>query len=400
MSRKRKEVAAPRPMTKKQRTRAEREARMNRWIIAGTVAVGVLVLGILVYGYLAENVFKGRAPVATVNGVPITTADFQARVRHYRIVLQEQRDYYTAQRMQLDPTDPNASFLLEYLNGQIRQLDSMLSEASATALGKEVLDRMVQEELIRQEAARRGLTVSQEEIDRAIEEQFGYDRDAAVAFLTPTVVPTAPVTAETALTATATPVPTPVPKEEFDRRYQEYVKTYLKPSGLSEAKFRAMVEASLLYDKLQQAMAAEVPQTMEQVRIRYLSFPTHEDAGKMAERLSKGEKWEDIAAEIKADEKSAAYASEPEWVTQGFLKEQFGEEAAGTIWETPAPQYTAPLAGTESRWYIVQVMGREVRELESWLRSYEEQRAFQEWLQAQMATVQYSEDWASKVPTQ
>jgi parvulin-like peptidyl-prolyl isomerase len=387
-------------MTKKQRTRAEREARMNRWIIAGTVAVGVLVLGILVYGYLAENVFKGRAPVATVNGVPITTADFQARVRHYRIVLQEQRDYYTAQRMQLDPTDPNASFLLEYLNGQIRQLDSMLSEASATALGKEVLDRMVQEELIRQEAARRGLTVSQEEIDRAIEEQFGYDRDAAVAFLTPTVVPTAPVTTETALTATATPVPTPVPKEEFDRRYQEYVKTYLKPSGLSEAKFRAMVEASLLYDKLQQAMAAEVPQTMEQVQIRYLSFPTQEDAGKVAERLGKGEKWEDIAAEIKADEKSAAYASEPEWVTQGFLKEQFGEEAAGTIWETPAPQYTAPLAGTDSRWYIVQVMGREVRELESWLRSYEEQRAFQEWLQAQMATVQYSEDWASKVPTQ
>lgn len=400
MSRKRKEVAAPRPMTKKQRTRAEREARMNRWIIAGTVAVGVLVLGILVYGYLAENVFKGRAPVATVNGVPITTADFQARVRHYRIVLQEQRDYYTAQRMQLDPTDPNASFLLEYLNGQIRQLDSMLSEASATALGKEVLDRMVQEELIRQEAARRGLTVSQEEIDRAIEEQFGYDRDAAVAFLTPTVVPTAPVTTETALTATATPVPTPVPKEEFDRRYQEYVKTYLKPSGLSEAKFRAMVEASLLYDKLQQAMAAEVPQTMEQVQIRYLSFPTQEDAGKVAERLGKGEKWEDIAAEIKADEKSAAYASEPEWVTQGFLKEQFGEEAAGTIWETPAPQYTAPLAGTDSRWYIVQVMGREVRELESWLRSYEEQRAFQEWLQAQMAAVQYSEDWASKVPTQ
>jgi parvulin-like peptidyl-prolyl isomerase len=401
MSRKRKEVAAPRPMTKKQRTRAEREARLNRWIIAGAVAVGVLVMGILLYGYLAENVFKGRAPVATVNGVPITTADFQARVRHYRIVLQEQRNYYTAQRMELDPTDPSASFLLEYLNSQIRQLDSMLSETYAMMLGKEVLDRMVQEEIIRQEAARRGIAVSQEEIDRAIEEQFGYDRDAAMAaLLTPTVVPTAPVTAETALTATATPMPTPVPKEEFDRRYQEYVKTYLKPSGLSEARFRAMVEASLLYDKLQQAMAAELPQTMEQVQIRYFSFSTQEEAGQAAERLGKGEKWEDIAAEIKADEESAAYASDPEWVTKGFLAEQFGEEAASTVWETPAQQYTAPLAGTDGRWYIVQVMGREVRELESWLRSYEEQRVFQEWLQAQMATVQYSEDWASKVPTQ
>lgn len=401
MSRKRKEVAAPRPMTKKQRTRAEREARLTRWIIAGTVAVGVLVIGILLYGYLAENVFKGRAPVATVNGVPVTTADFQARVRHYRIVLQEQRNYYTAQRMELDPTDPNVSFLLEYLNNQIRQLDSMLSETYATVLGKEVLDRMVQEEIIRQEAARRGMAVSQEEIDRAIEEQFGYDRDAAMAaLLTPPVVSTAPVTAETALTAPTTPVPTPMPKEEFDRRYQEYVKTYLKPSGLSEARFRAMVEASLLYNKLQQAMAAELPQTMEQVQIRYFLFPTQEEAGQVAERLGKGEKWEDIAAEMKADGEGQVYASEPEWVTKGFLTERFGEEASSTIWETPIQQYTAPLAGTDGRWYIVQVMDRQVRELESWLRSYEEQRVFQEWLQAQMATVQYSEDWVSKIPTQ
>lgn len=398
MSRKRKEVVAPRPMTKKQRTRAEREARLNRWIIAGTIALGVLVVGILLYGYLAENVFKGRAPVATVNGVPITTADFQARVRHYRIVLQEQRNYYTALRMELDPTDPNTSFMLEYLNGQIRQIDSMLSEAYATLLGKEVLDRMAQEEVIRQEATRRGIAVSQEEIDRAIEEQFGYDRDAAMAaLLTPTVVPTVPVTAETALTVTATPEPTPVPKEEFDRRYQEYVKTYLKPSGLSEAKFRAMVEASLLYDKLRQAMAAELPQAMEQVQIRYFSLPTQEEAGQVAERLDKGEKWEEIAAEIKADEESQAYTSEPDWATRGFLAEQFGEEAANTVWETPVQQYTAPLAGTDGRWYLVQVMGREVRELESWLRSYEEQRVFQEWLQGQMATVQYGE-WASKVP--
>ncbi|MCX7855967.1 MAG: SurA N-terminal domain-containing protein, partial [Anaerolineae bacterium] len=172
MSRRQKrEVAPPRPLTKKQRTRAEREARMTRWIIAGTIAVGVLVFGILLYGYLATSVFPPREPVAIVNSVPITTADFQARVRHYRIVLQEQRDYYTARRMELDPTDPNTSFLLEYLNSQIRQIESMLSETYAPMLGKEVLDRMVQEEIIRQEAARRGITVSPEEIDRAIEQQ-------------------------------------------------------------------------------------------------------------------------------------------------------------------------------------------------------------------------------------
>lgn len=371
---------------------------MSRWIIAGTVAVGIVVVGILVYGYLVENVFKGREPVATVNGVPVTTADFQARVRHYRLILQEQRDYYTAQRMELDPTDPNTSFLLEYLNRQIRQLDSMLSEMYATMLGKEVLDRMVQEEIIRQEAARRGLSVSQEEIDRAIEEQFGYDREAAPAFLTPTVAPTLPLTAETPLTATATAAPTPIPKEEFDRRYQEYVKTYLKPSGLSESRFRALVEANLLHDKLRQAMTAELPPTMEQVQIRYFSFPAQEEAAKVVERLDTGEEWEIIAAEMRANGEGQAYSSEPQWVTRGFLAEQFGEEAAGTIWDTPAPQRISPLAGIDGRWYIVQVMGRQVRELDTWMRSAEERRLFQEWLQGQMATVQYSDNWESKIP--
>ncbi|MCS7179237.1 MAG: SurA N-terminal domain-containing protein [Anaerolineae bacterium] len=400
MSKRRKEFAPPRPLTRKQRTRAEREARMNRWIIAGTVAVGVLVIGILLFGYLATDVFPRRKPVATVNGVPITTADFQARVRHYRIVLQQQKDYLSAQRMELDPTDPSNAFLLEYLDNQIRQIDAMLSDTYTMMVGQEVLDQMVQEEIIRQEAIRRGLSVSSEEIDRAIEEQFGYNRDAAMAaLLTPTIVAPVSGTAETVVTATATPIPTPIPKEEFDRRYQEYVKTYLKPSGLSEAQFRAMVEATLLYDKLYQAMAAELPSAMEQVQIRYFSFPTHEEAEQVVERLGQGEKWEAIAAEIEADDQGEGMASEPEWATRGFLVQQFGDEAARTIWETPAPRYTAPLTGTVgNRWYVVQVMGREVRELEPWLRSYEEQQAFQEWLQAQMATVQYTEDWASKIP--
>jgi len=380
-------------MTRKQRTRAEREARMNRWIIIGAVAVGVLVVGILVYGYLAEVVFKAREPVATVNGVTVSTADFEARVRYQRLMLQRQRDFYTAQRMSLDPTDPMAASLLEYLNEQIRQLDAQLSSSYATLVGKEVLDGMIQEELIRQEAARRGITVSQEEVDRAIEEQFGYDRDAAAALLTPTP----PIPSETPLTTT--PSATPLPREEFENRYRDFVNAVLRPSGLGEAMFRRMVETSLLYEKLQAAMAAELPARMEQVQVRYMSFSTQEEANQVVERLDKGEKWDDIAAELEIDGASGAFASDPQWVTRGFLTDQFGEEIAAQVFGMPPQQYTRPLTTTTGRWYIIIVLDRQERELEDYMRSYEEQRAFQEWLDARMANVQYSDNWMEKVPT-
>lgn len=394
MSKKRKEVAPPRPMTKKQRTRAEREARMNRWIIIGAVAVGILVVGVLVYGYLAEVVFKAREPVATVNGVTISTADFEARVRYQRLMLQRQREFYTDQRMSLDPTDPTAASLLEYLNEQIRQLDTQLSSPYAALLGKDVLDAMIQEELIRQESARRGITVSQEEIERAIEEQFGYDRDAVAALLTPTP----PITSETPLTTT--PAATPLPREEFENRYRDFVNSVLKASGLGEAKFRRMVETSLLYEKLQAAMAAELPTTVEQIQIRYMSFSTQEEAAQVGARLDKGEKWDDITAELQADGASGAYVSDSQWVTRGFMTDQFGEEITAQILETPLQGYTQPLTATAiGRWYIIQVLDRQERELDTFMRSYEEQRAFQEWLNAQMANVQYSDNWMEKVPT-
>lgn len=395
MSKKRRETA-PRPLTKKQQSRAEREARMNRWLIIGTVVVCVLVLAVVGYGLLDQFVLKAREPVAVVNGVPISAADFEARVRYYRALLREQQDYLTARRMEIDPTQPESAPLLEYLNAQIRQLETQLSPTYAVSLGKEILDQMVREELFRQEAARRGITVSAEEIDRAIEEQFGYDRDAAAAALTPT--PPLSPTAE--VTATATPAPTPMPREEFERLYQNFVKNRLKPAGLSEAKFRAMVEASLLYDKLQEAFAAELPQKMEQVQFRFMSFPNEEAAKKVLERLNQGEKWEDIAKELQDNTEDEAYAADAQWATEGYLEERFGKTAAATIWGTPNGQHTQPFAADDGRWYIVHVMGREERELDFWLKATEQQRRFQAWLDAQMAQVQYSDNWQEKVPTE
>ncbi len=390
---KKKRVRPPRPLTKKQRTRAEQEARMTRWLIIGTVAVGVAVVGILAYGYLAEVVLRAREPVATVGGTPITTAAFESRVRYHRLILRRQLDQYMAQRMSLDPTDPEAAPIFDQLDTMIRELEAQLSPAYAVSLGQQVLDQMVQEELIRQEAARRGITVSQEEIDRAIEQQFGYDREAPTGEAAPPVA--APVTETQPVTPTGS-----LTREEFEQRYQDYVKEVLEPSGLGEKGFRAMVEVDLLYQRLREAIGSSVPSKMDQVQIRYLAFPTQEEADQAVAKLDGGASWEDVVAEIEADEESSAYANELDWRTEGFITEQFGEEIAQAVFETPVGAYTGPALGLSGRYYVIQVQAREERELDPLARSFEEDRAFREWISMQQASVEYSENWQEKVPTE
>lgn len=390
---KKKKAAPPRPLTKKQRTRAEREARMNRWLIFGTIAVSVAVVGILLYGYLAEFVFRAREPVATVAGTPITTAEFEKRVRYQRLMLQQQLDRYRVQRMSLDPTDPEMAPLFDQLDEAIRELEAQLSPEYAVFVGQQVLDQMVQEEIIRQEAARRGITVSQEEIDRAIEQEFGYEQEASAEESAP--LSTGPVTETEPLTPT-----TSLTREEFEQLYQDFVTNVLDPSGLGEAGFRAMVEVSLLYDKVRQALTSSVPSSMDQVKVRYVAFPAQEDADQMVERLDGGAKWEDLVAEIEADEESTAYANELDWRTKGYLTDQFGEEVAQAVFDTPVEGYGGPVLGSSGRYYVFQVLGHEERELDPLMRSFEESRAVQEWFKLQQSSVEYSEDWQGKVPAE
>ncbi|HEC33625.1 MAG TPA: hypothetical protein ENI37_02790 [Chloroflexi bacterium] len=390
---KRKRAVAPRPLTRKQRSRALREARMTRWLIAGAVAVLVLVAAILLYGYLAEVVFRAREPVAVVKGTPITTADFEARVRYHRITLRQELGLYTAQRMNLDPTDPEVAPLFDQLDQMIRRLEAQLSPQYAVALGGQVLDEMVQETLIRQEAAQRGITISQEEIDQAIEQQFGYRQDATAQEPAPPIA--GPVTTTQPVTPTGS-----LTREAFEQQYKRYVESVLEPSGLGEEGFRALVEGSLLYERVHEAIVGDILTVVDQVQVRYIALPSEEEAIQIVERLDAEESWEEIVAEIEADESSPAHASQPGWQTEAFIAEQFGTETSQTVFEAQVGTYTQPFLGNDGRYYVIQVLGHEERELDPLMQAYERNRVFQEWLDLQRQYVEYEEDWQEKVPTQ
>src|SRR5688572_1991077 len=77
----------PRPMTRREeyRSRAEREAEIQRYIILGTAVAVVVVVVVLVIALVVDQVVIPNQVVARVESNNITVSDFQKRVRLERL---------------------------------------------------------------------------------------------------------------------------------------------------------------------------------------------------------------------------------------------------------------------------------------------------------------------------
>ncbi|MBI4770535.1 MAG: SurA N-terminal domain-containing protein, partial [Chloroflexi bacterium] len=132
--------------------------------MGGAVAVTVIVLGVIGFGLLDQLVLQPRQPVAKVNDVEISTVEFQKAVRFQRVQLLAR---YA--QLQFFAQDPQAA---QYFAGQLQQIQSLLDDSQT--LGRQVLNTLIDDQLIRQEAQRRGLTVSAAEIDERMRTFFDY----------------------------------------------------------------------------------------------------------------------------------------------------------------------------------------------------------------------------------
>jgi parvulin-like peptidyl-prolyl isomerase len=392
---------ASKELTRKQLSRLERERRMERLLVWGVVAVGVLIVGVLTYGFVVERVIKAREAVAVVGGVPITTSEFQSRVRLARLQIQTELQYWQQQQLVLDPTDTEAQPYLEYIQGNIRDLQGQLSAMSALSIGEQALDQLIQEELVRQEAERRGITIPPEELEQQIEQFFGYDRNPA----TPTPEPTAafPAASTGVLTSasTPTPLPTPTPMTEqaFRERYDDYLES-LKSQGISEKQYRSWVEVSLLLDLLREQMEAEVPIIADQVKLRFLIVDSEERADELAARLDAGEDFQALVDELESDEESIGYGAELDWLPKSMVELRLDAELADLAFELEVGEHSQPVGDEAGTLYtVIQVAGREAREVDDAMRVSMGDAAFQEWLEAQQVLVERRE-YEDRVPTE
>ena len=257
-----------RELTKKEIRLGKKARRQRRMILIGAAVVTAVVVILLAFGLYQEYVAKPGEPVAVVGEVPIRTDTYQKMVRYYRSNLKNQLAMLQNQLDRLDPNDQSTEFITRYYQQQIEQLQTQLGDSQA--LGQQVLDDMIDDELIRQEAARRGIVVTPEEVQLEIETQFGYERNP------PTPTPTPIIT--TTLTITPTPTVTPMTLDKFQELYATTLEALKERAGFSEADFRRIFEAMLLREKLQEAMGQEVPTIADQVHARQIQVENEEKA--------------------------------------------------------------------------------------------------------------------------
>ena len=406
-----KRVQTPRQPNRRHISRLEQERRQRRYLIIGAVVTFALVLGLLAWALVDNYVLKPARPVATVGDEIIRAGDYQKLLQYRRFDSQMYLETLQQQRNQYAGVEDYA-FLLDYIDQQISSVQQSYSMLPTT-----VLDQMIKDAIIRREAASRGITVSDDEVQLLLEQQFGYDRNAgdvseaaaevvatlqaeetAVAVATVALgtegglSATDGVTATLPVTPTATPSPTEVPmtESEFTEVSTNFFDTIEDEVDFTEADFRRLLESSLYQTKLEEALKAEMSTTAEQVHARHILVATAEEAQQVLDRLAAGEAFDALARELSIDTGSGAEGGDLGWFGRGQMVTEF-EEAAFTL----EPGTISEPVQTTYGYHIIEVLERDDdRELEGdALLAYQSQQ-LDAWYAERMAAEDVVRSWS------
>ena len=372
------------PLTRKQVSRRDKERRQRLILIGVAAAIGGLILAVLGYGAYQELIAKPAAPVAIVNGVPITTQTYQKIVLLERMNIDASMQNLLAQRSQYDPEED--AFLLTIIDQQLSQL-SMQRQllASQTAL-----DSLIEEELSGQAAEERGIMVSPDEIDRRIEQDFGYVREQPTPLPSPStgaITPTVEIT--------PTEAPPPMTRAEFEELYSNSLGILQEGAGLTEGDYRELVKASLLREKMEELIGQQVPTTEPHILARHILLDTEEEAQDALRRLEQGEDFAALATEVSTDTVSAELGGDLGWLPQGSMVAEFEEVA----FDLPLGEISE-VVETPYGFHIILVEERdEDRELDPEILDQRKRDAFDIWLADLLSEAVIERYWSEdKVP--
>lgn len=408
---------------KKHVARLQREQQQGRIILYTFFGILAAVVLLLIYGWLDIKYFQANRPVAKVGDVEILVKDFEPRVRLQRQQLLSQYNLYTQyQQFGMDVT------------AQLQQIQASL-DAPAT-VGQTVLDQMINEELIRQEAAKRGITVDEAELNEAVQAAFNYFPDGtpipsptptqvtlpdvpaeAFTVVTKTPPPTATLeptaTPESAATATATPAlptptvgPTSTPEPTATPYTLEGFQSDLENSnqrmvklGFDENVFRKFFEAQLLEKKLREEISAEIPTTQTQVWARHILVADEQAAKDIIVRLQAGEDFATLAQQLSTDTGSGLNGGDLGWFGSGAMVPEF--ETAAFALKNPGDFTTEPVQ-SDFGYHIIQLIAKQDRPLTADQYETAKQKAFADWLTAAKEEygVETFDIWQSRVPSE
>jgi hypothetical protein len=417
-------------VTKKHLARQQRERLQNRYILIVSLAIIIIVVGLIGYGVAQQYIIQPQQPVAKVANNAITTKQFQTFARYERLQLIQQYQQYQ-QFAQLFGSDQSS---LSYIQQYLAQINYQLEPAN---LGQSTLDYLIANQIIQQEADKRGITVTDADVDKSLQDLFRYYPNGtpttapttvpvptstlnptqivlvhptatAIPTATGTPTPTITVTQEVAsptptsvLTPTTpaptgTPLPTPTPYTLS--LYQNDFKTYMtdtinKFTGLTEADFRWVIKIQLLRQKVLDAITADVSREQDQVWARHIVVSDQTKAKSVYDRLANGGDFVTIATEVYSGTTNTIDLG---WFGTGTLD----INAEKVVFNMQIGQISEPIQ-TANGWEVYQVLGHEVRTLNDSQYNTLKQTEFQNWINQQKAAenVQIFDIWKTRVPT-
>jgi len=432
--------------TKKHLARLERERRQTNIILFSFIGLLVVVAGLIGYAILYNDYLQARQPVANIGKVNITVSEWQARVRLQIQSLQNQYSMYQQY---------GQMFGMDY-SQELQQIQTQLGDP--TSLGESVLDQMIDEELVRQEATKRGITVSKAEVDAEIRGAYNFypngsptptitpttitfptlsPQTLALVTITPTptIVPTltnpptntiapmntplvpsltttgAPPSSATVIstaigspTATLTagptdtpfPTPTPYTLQGFQQTYATSVANY-GTLGITADQLRAMYEANMLRQKLMDVITANTPRSQDEIWARHILVADEATANTVRQRLLNGEDFAKVAAEVSTDTGTKDKGGDLGWFARGVMVPEFDAAA----FSLKVGEISQPVK-SQFGYHIIQVLAHETVPLDASTYDQARQTAFNDWLtkaRTDYKVVTYN-IWQNLVPTE
>jgi parvulin-like peptidyl-prolyl isomerase len=382
------------PKNKKYLAQKQKEERQKKIIIIATISVLVIVFGLVVYGVLDRYVLKPQKTVLELEGFSINANEFEQQARWLRRSKIMEVDQILSTVQQLGGTPEVFNYFEESLQTAVSDLQQPL------ILGQQVLQALSQDLILRVEAEKMGIEISEEEVDRSIEEAFGYYAEGTptpAATLPPTNTPEAE-TEDSAPDPTATPLlkPTEYTEELFSENFQEFLDS-IKNDGITEETVRSIVEMSLIRQKLNEMVTADVDRVAEQVHIQHILVEDEETALEVLQKLDDGEVFSDLAQEYSIDEASKTEGGDLGWFSRGAMVETF-EEAAFSL---EVGEISQPVE-TDFGFHILESLGKEERDLNDNAYQQIQNQYWNEWLANKQAEYEpeINEDWFKFVPSE
>lgn len=417
---------------KKHVARQQREQQQTRLILYTFFGILAVVVALLIYGWLDINFFQINRPVAKVGETEITARNFEARVRLQRQNLLTQYAQY----------QQYAQFFGMDFSSQLQQIEFQLS--APETVGQIVLDQMINEEIVRQEAEKRGITVSEEELDEAIRAGYDFypngsptptitptqivfednspeifelvtatpqftatpessetesspsteeaDEPTATATIAPSATPTA------GPTTTALPTSTPYTQEGYEQLLADTDEN-LEKFGFDQGYYREFYEYQLLLTKLKEEITADVATTDTQVWARHILVEDEETAKGVIQSLQEGKDFAELARALSTDTGSGAQGGDLGWFGKGAMVAEF--EAAAFALEKSGDITTEPVQSSFG-FHIIQLIDKQERPLTAEQLQSAKDAAFDEWLTTirEEYSVETFDFWRQRVPNE